>query len=496
MPARPVQMLLPSLLIALCACDPEPVYEPTCEDELTAPTGDADPLLGEDGASFEASGEAALAEGEAWSMSPRSAVTSDGATWISWYSFEASGVVFRLQRLDASGAPSFGEDGLLLSEHPQAEWVMDHALIAAEDGDVIVVFADLRSGVRDLYAYRVSAEGEQRWGEDGVALSAGDEGDEGTPAAALLADGDLAVVWDHDDGRDDVSTVRAQRLSPDGELRWPDSLELPCEAGFCDEPTVAPMEGSDMVVVWIEAEEFMTDERDLRASRLDANGCPVWSELPNLDGPTQIPYYEGMELLAVPAGVYVSWTALPSNRPLAGTVQLLRDDGSLGLGEDGLRVSSATGRAQLAPSMAWDADAESLLLAWAESTAQQTFWGLRAQRIDLDGAPAWGEEGLEIEPLEHINTGAFALRSWGDRALLFYATYPNEGEGWFGSQARPGVVVLDEDGERSRALFSETASLKSKLRVSESAAAGRWTLTWTDERADEGDVYAAHVVAQ
>lgn len=494
--AQTRRLPVPSLLLALCACDPEPIYEPTCDDGLVAPVRAPDPVVGEDNATFAAGEEAAVSDDGSWSMSPRSAVAADGSAWISWYSWEDSGIVFRAQRLDASGAPTLGEKGLLVSDEDQATWVMDHSLLVADNGDAIVVFADERTGYRDLHAYRITPEGELAWGADGVTLSDGDDGGEGTPRATLLADGDLGVVWTHDDGRDDVSTVRALRLSEDGEPRWPDPIELDCGEGYCSDAVVAPMEGSDLVVVYLESAELMTDERDVRAHRLDANGCPVWDADPVLDGDAGVPYYKGADVLATPRGLYVAWTALSGSRSMAATVQRVDADGSLAFGDDGLRLSTTSERLQLDPHMALDASTGELVVAWTEANSAQRRFGLTAQRVDADGARLWGDDGLEIEPLSPTCIGAIALRAWGDRALLWYGDQPTDIDGFSGLETRLGLVVLDGETEVERATISETASGKANARVSETSEAGRWWLTWADDRADDGDVYAAGTVAE
>lgn len=497
-PLRSVGFTLALATLVACDPQPDPIYEPTCEDAPVAPAGDLDPVIGPDGATFEVGAETAIAATDAWSMSPHSAVAADGSTWISWFSLTEAGMSMRVQRLDPSGAPSFDADGLQVSLAPDLSWVMDHALLVADDGSAIVVFTDTHTGLWEVHAARISPDGAQRWGEGGVTVSGGDTGDEGTPSAALLADGDLAVVWSHrPEDTDDVSTVRAARVSEDGELRWPDALELPCDAGYCTDAVVVPLEGSDVGVAYLSASEFMSDERDVFARRIDADGCPVWDEDVQVDGELRVPYYTEISAVAVADGLAVAWDALDTDDRLVASVQRVSDDGAVAFGAGGRAVSAADDRMQAGAGLSYDATTDEIVLIWTEANLAQTQFGVRAQRLSADGARQWGDEGLEIVALSRTGAVPVATRVWGAQTLIWFQEQPvDEAAGFGGYESRVGLVSVDaEGGLSSTAFLSAYASAKSHVRVSETSASGVWFTSWDDDRQDDGDVMGAAVVA-
>lgn len=470
-------------LLLLPACGPRPTPEdtgheddpvaPTCADGPTAPGGDAAPIVGEDGWSFGAGDEVAVSTGSADDLSARVAVADDGSTWVSWYAWELAGIRFRAQRYAPEGEAGLADGGLLVSDHAQESWIMDHALLATPDGDAVIVFADLRTGHRDLHAYRVGPDGAQRWGDDGVSLSAADELDEGPPSAVLLRDGDVAVAWEHI-GAGDGATVQVTRLAPDGQPRWAEPVELPCEAGYCGSPVVVPMDGTDVAVVWMESAEWMTDVRSVRARRLDVDGCPVWDADPVLSGGDTIPYYENPAATASPEGLWVAWTAIDGDPTVS--VQRLDDDGTVGFGGEPVRVASGRRSFQFDPVLAWDAAGEELLVAWTDTDAAQSQFALGAQRVAADGTLAWGGAGLTVRPWGGEGLRPAAVRTWGDRGLVFI-----HGEG-------EQVAVLDDEGVVDAFAVSADAGHANHFRVSETSPAGRWAAVW-----DDGDVHVAGV---
>src|SRR6185436_17491040 len=72
----------------------------------------------------------------------------------------------------------------------------------------------------DIYAQRLAADGAKRWGPDDLAVCTwgGMWGGEDV-LAGLVPDGrhGVVVVWIHRDGPDGTF---AQRVDPDGDLRW------------------------------------------------------------------------------------------------------------------------------------------------------------------------------------------------------------------------------------------------------------------------------------
>ena len=69
-------------------------------------------------------------------------------------------------------------------------------IVSDEAGGVIVTWADNRSGNREIYAQRISADGVLQWTADGVALCTA-SGDQANPVITRDGSGGAIVTW-HD----------------------------------------------------------------------------------------------------------------------------------------------------------------------------------------------------------------------------------------------------------------------------------------------------------
>jgi hypothetical protein len=49
--------------------------------------------------------------------------------------------------------------------------VADYSLVVDHDGNAVVSFADIRNGNPDLVVYKISQDGEQLFGDDGILVT-------------------------------------------------------------------------------------------------------------------------------------------------------------------------------------------------------------------------------------------------------------------------------------------------------------------------------------
>jgi hypothetical protein len=97
------------------------------------------------------------------------AQTDDGKYFISWYG-GADNYNMNLALLDSAGYALWDEP-LVVSDHPQNTWVADYSLVVDHDGNAVVSFADIRNGNPDLVVYKISQDGEQLFGDDGILVT-------------------------------------------------------------------------------------------------------------------------------------------------------------------------------------------------------------------------------------------------------------------------------------------------------------------------------------
>ena len=84
---------------------------------------------------------------------PKVVVNADnGESYISWFSdSEDNQYDVYMQRLDVNGNKLWAEDGLLISDNTTSAWVTDYDLVIDNDGCVVLVTQDIRTGSSDVY---------------------------------------------------------------------------------------------------------------------------------------------------------------------------------------------------------------------------------------------------------------------------------------------------------------------------------------------------------
>ena len=141
---------------------------------------------------------------------PKVVVNADnGESYISWFSkFDNLNYDVYMQRLDADGNKLWAENGLLISNNTTDTWVTDYDLVIDNDGCAVLVTQDLRTGYSDVYAYRISPDGEFLWGDDGIALTNNTDFNP-SPRAIVTQDGNIVFAWGVEDPIDTTKFWRA-----------------------------------------------------------------------------------------------------------------------------------------------------------------------------------------------------------------------------------------------------------------------------------------------
>jgi len=141
-------------------------------------------------------------------------IVSDGLGGAIIVSMELDGKI-KAQRMDQHGGPMWSDDGITIRST-----CSDPGVLADGSGGAIIVWPDNRAaaGRYDIYAQRISPEGEILWQEGGIPVCASQHAQ---TALQIVSDGsDGAIVAWLGGG------VRVQRLSPYGEPLWEEGMQL------------------------------------------------------------------------------------------------------------------------------------------------------------------------------------------------------------------------------------------------------------------------------
>ncbi|HSG28813.1 MAG TPA: hypothetical protein VLA34_10060, partial [Candidatus Krumholzibacterium sp.] len=205
----------------------------------------------------------------------------------------------------------------------------DPAIASDGAGGAIIVWSDQRAGIvdKDIYAQRISSDGELLWGASGIAVCIS-SGTQESPVVCPDGQGGAIVYWM--DGRAEMSPfvqIYAQRLGPAGSALWTAGGLL--VSGMVWEgyvPGFAVDDEGNTYLAWLE--EGPDVYREARAQKISPAGSLLWGStgtsacdsLYNPDDCTISPVAGG--------GALVAWSKYHSGPEFPGSIFAQRFDAS------------------------------------------------------------------------------------------------------------------------------------------------------------------------
>jgi len=310
----------------------------------------------------------------------------------------------------------------ILSNQSQAEWPQDLSknlpictdaneqttpfIVSDNSGGCIILWADKRNGDYDLYAQRVSADGQLLWQEDGIPVYKG-RGDQLSHLMISNGQGGAYVTWLSN------NRIYAQQLSPDGTLRWNQPLLL-CSSTYnqsaCD--ICSDLNGG-FIAVWVAS----TSRDDIIAQRVNANGDLLWSESGKIVADNWVYACREPKVTATVAGGAIvlfemGWVDYDYY------LMILDQSGNRKLSNEGIKIGPHDGRHDLVSD-----GLNGAIITWEYQNE------IYANRIDNTGSKLWGENGITVceagtdKDMPFISSdgqnGAYIL--WHDYTKYYYS---------------------------------------------------------------------------
>lgn len=418
-------------------------------------------------------------------------VASDGSSWTGWFDFQPGGIQVRVQRLDADGAPMFAAGGLLVSDNPQNSFVVDWDLRADSDGNCMLAFVDIRSGGDfDVHAYLIAPDGTMLWGDDGVVVSDNSEF-EADPRIIQNTDGDYLVVWSRFDV---LPGLYLQRISAAGDVELAaGGVKIGGVGG--EEPAFAEIEPApkgDFIASWVRDTSTFFADRHVMAQRFGSDGAERWAAggVSVMDV-TVVPIAHRPRLLEAGGGAVIAWHDTRDG-DFDCYVQRLDAAGVHVWPDDGVAISTEPGRQQLDPAIAFDPGGD-VMVFYRNMDGAQNFQGLNVQRLDVSGARALGNSGVELLAFDQQFKGPPRAAGVDGGVAGLVDRQPTLGN-------TDGVLELmrvDASGALLDAAVipvSTAASSKGRLNL-EGAGDGSLIAAWGDDRNGNDDAYAQRINA-
>jgi len=297
-----------------------------------------------------------------------------------------------IQRVSVAGIPQWATDGIAVCAAADLQYWA--AIISDELGGAILAWDDERNGdgTDDVYAQRVNSLGVPQWGANGLAICTSAHN---SSNVQVLADGigGALIAWeDLRNGHD--ADLYAQRVTSNGDVLWADNGVAVCDYGTVQwSPRMVSDGFGGAIVAWEDAFGIQNEDTDVYAQRIDANGTLKWAGrgLPLSNTPF---YNQGGTVIVSDGagGAIVSWHDAEWLNSLDIRVQRINGNGSVLWTNNGVLVTDVPDE-QWIPVIAADGSGGAIIT-WQDGYLNNT--DIFAQRIDEYGASTWVDNGIAV----------------------------------------------------------------------------------------------------
>jgi len=274
---------------------------------------------------------------------------------------------------------------------------INQSITSDGSGGAIITWQDLRGGstnaFSDIYAQRISAEGDVLWTEGGVGICMATSV-QATPLIISDGVGGAIIMWN--DGRGGGGfQLYAQRVNSDGVAQWTsDGVLLKTSPGVQNNPAIISDDSGGAIITW---ETFVTNfSYNIFALKVNADGAIQWTTTVCNDPSEQ----QFAQICSDGSGgAIIIWSdARPGINNNDLYAQHLNADGGALWTTDGIVFCAAPkhpGEAHLVSDNLGGA-----IIVWADYRRRDFNTDIYAQRIDVNGDVKWTTDGVAI-----YNTG-------------------------------------------------------------------------------------------
>jgi hypothetical protein len=309
-----------------------------------------------------------------------------GGAIVVWYD-QRSGYGIYGQRMSAAGVPLWTTNGIAICGGGVGDGRGSPRIVSDGSGGGIVSWTDNRAGNLDIYVQRVTSSGTVLWGTYGTPICTV-AGTQDMPR--IVSDGSSGAIVAWRDLRSGVSDIYAQRVSASGVALWTAGGVPVCAAtGLQTTPEAAADGAGGAFITWIDER---TGAADVYAQRLNSSGTALWTA--NGAAVCTGGGYEYLARLIADGsgGTYITWLDQRSGQGI-----YAQRMSSLGVPQwivNGVAVcSSDPGGGRGGPAIATDGSGGAIIV-WRDQ--RSGYMDLYAQRVDGAGASLWMAYGAPI----------------------------------------------------------------------------------------------------
>lgn len=374
---------------------------------------------------------------------PKVAVTPEGNYFFTWYG-GLTNLDINLSYLDHSGVHIWEEGTIKVSTHPQNTWVDDYTMVSDLEGNAIVVFSDIRNGNKDVVVYKVDAQGNQLFGEDGIAFPVSGS-DEYQPHVIVTSDNEVVVLFSTNYFNDDLNEIKVHKIDADGNRLWGEEGKTFSGTVNWSLPTgMANDDGGFSFGYYQESGSFPALTRHIALIRCDADGMETWASPAIATNAGGISAWDDLLVKSDGnGGAYFIWKDDRYFDNMAESyVQWINGSGLANWMANGLLLSQEAGFFQFYPMISGKNVNNELVVLWNKVNSNQSMAALMYQRISLGGALLEGNYGKTILPINAQLSNGISATQFGDSTYYLYNRY-QDGSTFMTNY---NFIGLDKDG--------------------------------------------------
>ncbi len=254
-----------------------------------------------------------------------------------------------------------------------------------KDG-VYLAWQDKRNGNMDIYAQYYSHGDKERWGKDGVPVCI-DPQRQQYPLIIPGDQGSLLILWQ--DSRSGDNALYMQKLSVDGKPLWPINGKLTAKVRVpITYPAITEDGQGGIVFIW---QDGQGSQSGIYAMRVAADGTHPWGKTPLWIGPTGPESGKPCIINDTQGGVIIIWQYRTEELNQI-RAQKLTSQGKLGWGGGGLIIKDIFN--EIAEIQALSDGQGGVILTWEDAT--NFYYGVYAQRLSSEGKYLWNPKGVLV----------------------------------------------------------------------------------------------------
>ncbi len=293
-----------------------------------------------------------------------------------------------VQRISASGEILWTSNGIAVCAAANAQAYP--RLVSCETGGAIVAWHDWRTGTEtDIYAQRIDASGAPVWANDGIGVCAA-PGDQRFPRVVGDGASGAIVLWTGESDADVM--LYAQRISASGTAQWGTDGVPVCPAGSGQvHPQLIEDRSGGAIVAWQDSRHG--GDYKIYTQALNAFGQPRWSTS-GTEVSSEAINQMNLHLTGDGSGgAIIGWMNLLDPEHTSVHVQRISPLGAAQWGPSALSIADGfVGHA--APRIVGDGRAGAII-AWEKQSSLRNAT-IHVQRVDSAGVAHWGSDGIGV----------------------------------------------------------------------------------------------------